>query len=243
MQKQRAANKGADFFKLKANAYVDGLNLYHGALKGRPACKWLDLRSLCSRLLPAEFELDRLHYFTSRVSQADGDPGAPQRQDVYLRALRGENFPIHCELGRMQTRTRRLPSADSGELVPVRLTQEKGSDVNLAVRLVSEACDREMDAALVVTDDFDLAGALRVVSQECEIQVIVVSPRGRSELAESAGANVTKTVGESMLRECQLPNLAIDDEGREVHRPPSWKDPENAEAAPKDGLLSSSRSS
>lgn len=229
--------------RLRAHAYVDGLNLYHGALRRRPGCKWLDLRSLCSRLLPSEYELDRLHYFTSRVGHSEADPGAPQRQDVYLRALRGENSPLRCELGRMQTRTRRLPRVGSGDLISVRLTQEKGSDVNLAVRLLSEACDREMDAALVVTDDFDQEGALRAVNQECGIRVIVASPRCKSDLARASRAHFTRMIGEPLLRECQLPNMAIDEEGREVHRPPSWADPENGEAAPEGGLLSSSRSS
>ncbi|HEX4669576.1 MAG TPA: hypothetical protein VH275_06335 [Solirubrobacterales bacterium] len=126
----------------------------------------------------------------------------------------------------------------------MRLTQEKGSDVNLAARLVSDACDGKMDAALVVTDDFDQEGALTIVGQECGLTVIVASPRCRKDLARAVGANFTKTIHESLLRECQLPEMVVDDEGREVFRPSAWSDSlENGEAAPKDGLLSSSRSS
>lgn len=229
--------------KLRANAYIDGFNLYHGVLKDRPGCKWLDLRSMCSRLLPSQYELDQLHYFTSRVGQSEMDPGAPQRQDVYLRALRGANFPFHYVKGRFQTRTVRLQRTGSDELVQVRLTQEKGSDVNLAVRLVSDACDGNMDAALVVTDDFDQEGALKVVRQECGVSSIIASPRCRTELARAANADFTKMIREPLLRECQLPQMVLDDEGREVFRPAAWTDPENGEAAPKGGLLSSSRSS
>lgn len=229
---------------LRANAYVDAFNLYHGALKHRPACKWLDLRALCSRLLPAPFELDQLHYFTSRLGHSDADPGQPQRQDAYLRALKGANFPFYYTKGRFQTKTLRLPLVGSGELVQVRQVQEKGSDVNLAVRLVSDACDHRMDAALVVTDDFDQEGALRVVGQECGITVVVASPRCRSNLARATGADFTKMIHEDLLRECQLPTMVVDHEGHEVFRPSAWTDAsENGEAAPKDGLLSSSRSS
>lgn len=33
--------------------YIDGFNLFYGALKGRGAgIKWLDLAELCRRLLP-----------------------------------------------------------------------------------------------------------------------------------------------------------------------------------------------
>jgi hypothetical protein len=230
--------------RLRANAYIDGFNLYHGALKHRPGCKWLDLRALCSRLLPPAYELDQLHYFTARVGHSEADPGQPQRQDAYLRALKGANFPFHYVKGSFQTRALRLPLVGSGELVQVRQTQEKGSDVNLAVRLVSDACDGGMDAALVVTDDFDQEGALEVVGQECGVSVIVASPRCQKKLARAAGAEFTKMIHEEVLRECQLPDRVGDHEGHEVFRPSSWTDhPENGEAAPKGGLLSSSRSS
>jgi hypothetical protein len=35
----------------KVNVYVDGFNLYYGAVKGSPF-KWLDLGALCHRMLP-----------------------------------------------------------------------------------------------------------------------------------------------------------------------------------------------
>lgn len=228
---------------MRANAYIDGFNLYHGALKVRPGCKWLDLRALCSRLLPAAYELDEVHYFTARIGHSADDPGRPQRQDVYLRALKGENQPFFYVHGRFQTKTRLLQRVGSGETVAVRLTQEKGSDVNLAARLVSDACERKVDAALVITDDFDQEGALRIVREECGVQLVVASPRGRAELAEAVGADFTKRIHERLLRECQLPEMALDHDGHEVFKPRSWVDPENAEAAPRDGLLSSSRSS
>lgn len=237
-------NDGEPLARLRANAYIDALNLYHGALKHRPDCKWLDLRALCSRLLPASYELDQLHYFTSRVAHSEADPGRPQRQDSYLRALRGANFPFRYVKGSFQTRTVRLPATESGELVQVRHTQEKASDVNLAARLVADACDKNMDAALVVTDDFDQEGALKIVKEECGVAVIVASPRCRKELARAASADFTKMIHEGLLRECQLPEMVLDDEGHEVFRPAAWRESsKNGEAAPKDGLLSSSRSS
>jgi NYN domain len=229
---------------LRANAYVDAFNLYHGALKHRPGYKWLDLRGLCSRLLPPSYELDQLYYFTSRVGHSEADPGQPQRQDTYLRALKGANFPFRYVKGRFQTRTLRLPAVESGDLVSVRRTEEKASDVNLAARLVSDACDGNMDAALVVTDDFDQEGALKIVKEECGVTLIVASPRCRKELARAASADFTKMIHEELLRESQLPEMVLDHDGHEVFRPEAWRDvPQNGEAAPKDGLLSSSRSS
>jgi len=65
--------------------YVDGFNLYYGALKGTPY-KWLNLAALAREFLPATHTVEKIKYFTARVSGA-ADPGAPQRQHLYLGAL------------------------------------------------------------------------------------------------------------------------------------------------------------
>jgi uncharacterized LabA/DUF88 family protein len=66
--------------------YIDGFNLYYGALKGSPY-RWLDIKALISRLLPSNYQTRRIKYFTARVSGA-ADPDAPRRQAIYLSALR-----------------------------------------------------------------------------------------------------------------------------------------------------------
>jgi len=70
---------------MRTRVYVDGFNLYYGALKGTPF-KWLDPVRLTTTLIPQNYRIDRLHYFTARVS-GKLDPGAPSRQQVYLNAL------------------------------------------------------------------------------------------------------------------------------------------------------------
>lgn len=97
---------------------------------------------------------------------------------------------------------------------------------------------------MVVTDDFDQEGALKLAKDLYETYLIVVSPRKRRNLAKTVGADFYKPIHESLLRECQLPAMAIDHEGVEAHRPTSWSaGPGNGEAAPQDGLLPGSRSS
>ena len=70
---------------MRTRFYVDGFNLYYGALKGSPF-KWLDPVQLAARLLPPECSIERLGYFTARVS-GKLDRGAPGRQQVYFNAL------------------------------------------------------------------------------------------------------------------------------------------------------------
>ena len=66
--------------------YIDGFNLYYRAVKGTPF-KWLNLVELSRLVLPVGHDIEKVKYFTARVSGA-ADPGAPGRQQVYLSALR-----------------------------------------------------------------------------------------------------------------------------------------------------------
>ena len=72
---------------MRTFVYVDGFNLYYRALKGT-AWKWLDLPALFAKILQPHHEIQKIKYFTARVSATPADPSKPQRQDVYLRALR-----------------------------------------------------------------------------------------------------------------------------------------------------------
>jgi hypothetical protein len=66
--------------------FVDGFNLYYGALRGTPY-RWLDPLKLSQMLLPGNRIL-KVKYFTSRVRARPDDPKQPLRQQVYFRALR-----------------------------------------------------------------------------------------------------------------------------------------------------------
>lgn len=70
---------------IRTYIYVDGFNLYYGALKGTPY-RWLNLKQLALNILPAGHIVEKVKYFTARVSGA-ADPQAPARQQSYLNAL------------------------------------------------------------------------------------------------------------------------------------------------------------
>ena len=70
---------------MRTRVYVDGFNLYYGALKDT-AFKWLDPVKLAYQLLPDGYSVSKLKYFTARVSGIQ-DAGAPARQQAYVNAL------------------------------------------------------------------------------------------------------------------------------------------------------------
>ncbi len=73
---------------MRTVVYVDGFNLYYGCLKHTPY-KWLDISKVCGYLFPND-TITAIKYFTApiklRVSDVDTDK--PNRQQMYLRALR-----------------------------------------------------------------------------------------------------------------------------------------------------------
>lgn len=70
---------------MRTRVYVDGLNLYYGALKGTNL-KWLNLVELARVVLPAKHTIEKLKYFTAPVSGVV-DHAAPRRQQTYISAL------------------------------------------------------------------------------------------------------------------------------------------------------------
>ena len=68
------------------HVYIDGYNLYYRAVRNTQF-KWLDLRELAETLFPAD-TIRKICYFTAQISARPDDPNRPQRQLIYLRALR-----------------------------------------------------------------------------------------------------------------------------------------------------------
>ena len=54
---------------LRTNVYIDGFNLYYGALRKTPY-RWLDLRELCRRILGSDHALQRIRPLTAEVKPA-----------------------------------------------------------------------------------------------------------------------------------------------------------------------------
>ena len=171
--------------------YIDGFNLYYRALKDT-SFRWLDLRKLAETLFPQN-EINRVCYFTARLDVRPGNPGQAQRQLIYLRAL--ETLPgFDAYYGVFRSGVKRRPLAEAVPGLPthvlVRDSEEKGSDVNLATRLLVDGFNREYEQAVIVSNDADFAGAMRYVRDVLGLRVTLVNPDPRNssprELADAA---------------------------------------------------------
>jgi uncharacterized LabA/DUF88 family protein len=226
----------------RGRVYVDGFNLYYAALKGHTGRKWLDLPAFGRRLLPAGAQLDLVRYFTARISARATDPGAPARQDALLRVFADDPLvAVHEGLFKSGMRRRRLvdpqptgvkegqpagprrPLAQLGwpTYAWVHHTEEKGSDVNLAVELLNDCLGGHVDVAVIVSDDTDLARPLELARQR-GIDVIVASPRGLWLRSLAPNQANLRRVRMKALTACQLPAVVTLKDGSAVHRPKGW---------------------
>jgi hypothetical protein len=153
---------------IRTAIYIDGFNLYYW-LKPTPY-RWVDLRQLAVQAIAhpvIQHDVVTLKYFTARVSATVRDPGKAVRQDVYLRALRAMAPEFTPFFGEFRRQKKRMPCVTPGNgvgpLVDVWATEEKGSDVNLAVELVNDAWRNIYDMAIVISNDSDLHRALATV--------------------------------------------------------------------------------
>ena len=211
-------------FQVVTNVYIDGFNLYYRAVHGTPF-KWLDLYQLAVSLFPAD-TISRICYFTAMVDARPDDPQQPQRQQAYLRAL--ATLPsLDIYYGTFRSGIKRRPLANPVVGLPpyvqVRDSEEKGSDVNLATRLLVDGFNREYEQAVIMSNDADFSMAMRYVKENLGLRVALVNPDSRrpSPRALAEAATYVKRLWRSHLQKCQFPDTLTDEVGA-ITKPASW---------------------
>lgn len=216
----------------RVNVHIDGFNFYYAAFvgtQGKPGryseFKWLDLRSYVKAVLGSTFDVGEIRYFSTRVKPSTGDPEKHLRQDAYFRALGAHaGVDIHAD-GQFRKRHKRGRLIEPGSppsIVQVEVLEEKGADVNLASWLVYEACQDAFDAAVVVSDDSDLIGPVRMVQDRLHKDVFVIHLRNRRSSFAHAAKYVYRGDKSHFFVKNQLPDVIDLPNGQMVRRPSAW---------------------
>jgi NYN domain-containing protein len=204
----------------KVNVYVDGFNLYYGALKRTPF-KWLNLSALCQILLPID-SIQSIKYFTARVSARPTNPSAAHDQGLYIRALR--TIPnLEIKYGQFRTHSVQMCLSNVAPIkrVWVDKTEEKGSDVNLACHLLRDAFLKQFEFAAVISNDSDLAEPIRIVSQELKLPICIINPHQHHSKELQRYAMLVKRIRQGQLLASQFPSIVTDRKGS-FSKPPTW---------------------
>ena len=207
---------------MNTNVYIDGFNLYYGALRNTPY-RWLNPEALCQLLLPKN-TIGEIKYFTALVSARPNDPDQPVRQQLYLRAL-GTLPKVSVHLGHFLTHMVTMPLVVSAghpqQYARVIKTEEKGSDVNLATHLLHDAHMGGFDVAVVVSNDSDLLEPIKIVRRELHKPVGILNPHPNPSRALLPHIDFIKQIRGGVLRASQFPATLSDAVGG-FTKPPAW---------------------
>ncbi|HSX11141.1 MAG TPA: NYN domain-containing protein [Chlamydiales bacterium] len=200
-------------------SFIDGFNLYHAiSTLRRPELKWTDLRALSKVFLKSySEELVGVYYFSAYAEHIAEAKQKCQRD--YIKAL--ELKAVKPILGHFKKKNRKCPSCDYQWIGH----EEKETDVNIALFLLNLAYHNAFDRALVISNDSDLAPAIRMVRSEFpHKQITAIAPpqyHASHELVHAASDKSKIRVDH--LERCLLPIVVSDITGLiSVHRPEEY---------------------
>ena len=199
--------------------YIDGFNLYYGMRsRGWRRYYWLDLVRLAERLLRPGQTLSGVRYFTARViPDADSEHKA-RRQNIYLEAL-ATLYDLDIHYGYYLPKTQRC--SDCG--ATWQTYEEKMTDVNIAVELLSDAYDDKFDTAIVISADSDLARPITTIRERFPgKRVVVAFPPNRVSKLLRGVATASFTIGHGVLSNSQFPESVAAADNRVFTRPSEW---------------------
>jgi len=204
---------------VRVNVYIDGFNLYYGAVK-RTSYRWLNIAEMCRLLLPRD-QIQQIKYFTALVNPRKSDPDQRSRQETFLRAL-GTIPNLSIFYGFFLTHEIMMPLAppDKGYRRVIK-TEEKGSDVNLATHLLIDGFDDAYELAVVVSNDSDLLEPIKVVTQRLGKPVGILNPHKVPSVALLPHAMFVKQIRQGVLARSQFPDELTDAQGT-FSKPHGW---------------------
>ena len=207
---------------MRTYIYIDGFNFYYGAVKGTPY-KWLDFKELFTRILQSHHEIGCIKYFTALVSDTPIDPQKSIRQKTFIRALQVHIPELEVYYGHFLSHETRAPLANplpGRRTAKIIKTEEKGSDVNLAVHLLNDAWLDRYDCAVVVSNDSDLAEAMGLVKQHHKKLLGLITPSDKWTSKQlKIHADFVRYIRPGTLKKSQLPDPIP---GTAIYKPNRW---------------------
>lgn len=204
--------------------YIDGFNLYYGAVRGAPY-KWLDLMAMCKALLKPNHIILHIKYFTARVHPTQYDPQKHIRQQTYLRALEAHIPEIEIVYGHFLSHPKTAPllyPKPPKYTEDIMFTEEKGSDVNLALHFLDDAWLDNYDCGVIISNDSDLAEAVRLVKVRHNKTIGIINPQVKARTNNrqlNQYATFTRRIRDSILKRSQLPDPIP---GTAITKPKKW---------------------
>lgn len=213
---------------MRTIVYVDGFNLFYGLLRGT-SWMWLDLEKLVKSLLTPRYDVVAIKYFTARVKSESNVYFTPHDQDCYLCALKANRL-IQIIEGSYKRFRLKAPfvkepclGCDKVKFGTVWKTEEKRSDVNLAVEMTSDVYENKVDAVVLISGDSDHAAALSVARRRHGKVTVVFNPHEGTSVELRQLSTFYRAIPADLPSQCQLPQEVPLSDGRIIRRPEAWR--------------------
>ena len=193
--------------------YIDGFNMYHALQEGFPSYKWLNYRKLAEQFIRAQDTVGRVAYFTAL---ALWKPEITTRHEIYIKALRTANVDIvRGRFGRVQRRCHLCNRLYWTH-------QEKRTDVNIALQVLTDAVKDLYDRAVIISADSDLIPAFEAIHETApDKEIGVILPIGRSNHALIHEADFRHRMRQRHLKASQFPpTISLD--RTTIIKPSAW---------------------
>ena len=163
--------------------------------------------------------LEGVHYFTSRI-RANGRNGADmQRQTSYLEALETRS-KLRSHFGHYLEKPKQCHQCGAQWMD----YEEKMTDVNIAIQLLTDAYDDRFDTALLISADSDLTTPVSVVRARFPGKNIIVAlPPNRRSHQLTQAASGSFIINETAYRRSLLPVQVQREDGFVLQRPAHWR--------------------
>jgi 6-hydroxy-3-succinoylpyridine 3-monooxygenase len=157
----------------RAIVYIDGYNWYHAIFKHRPDWKWLNVQSFFQEMRPRE-TIQEIKFFSAIIDEDKPVSDAKDRHQKFIKALK--TLPkVKVILGKFQSREVTCRAHCKQKYI---VPEEKKTDVNIAVEILSDAIDDKFDCMVLVSGDSDVQPPIQWVKRrfpEKKISVYCIS--------------------------------------------------------------------
>ena len=201
--------------KIKTAVYIDGQNLFH-AIKdlNRPELNWVDVWSLSESFLRKNEILTEVNYFTASPTWL---PVQLVNFRTHMKALK--HVGVNVIYGQFKDKYLTCPKCGRQYVTK----EEKETDINIGLRLVTDGMRDLYDRAILITADTDLKAALDTARHLCsEKDISVASPPGRRRFAR--GLNPSYDIKPGRIANHLLKERYVDSDGKVIaERPDKYK--------------------
>lgn len=191
---------------------VDGYNFYHSIVElvkkdpSKNYLKWVDLRKLFTQFISDDEEIADIYYYTAKPTHT-----RPDVQDRYEQLTKAYRMFLRIKVvyGKFKKKEKECKNCH----VKWVQHEEKESDVNLAVQIVKNAYEKVYDTTYVVTQDSDLAPAVKLAEKVNAGHVKLLTPVGRphsNEISRILGKKQKSQIKEHNLEHALMPEYFHD---------------------------------